>query len=285
MAYLKKQFHDVPSVHMAYIAAILSRAGHDVLWTRGDEIDGDVALTLSSLVDYKSERPGPTDARPRREVGFIGITASKMPKLFADHCDSFSRGNRGGAMRLAPRLIPSGIVVSEQITISMRCRSPMGPGARRRQKPGRKWFTRPVGAFPAAGKPRMPGILHVLPAPHSSRAIAHVDWEHRGRARAACDQQSAPYVIFRDPLFTEQRTRCLELCDEIHARGLTLTFEAETRLDRLTSLCSTSSTRPGSRHELGVESLTPPRSRSLGAGRFRRPISGRSSSTAARRGL
>jgi radical SAM superfamily enzyme YgiQ (UPF0313 family) len=40
-------------------------------------------------------------------------------------------------------------------------------------------------------------------------------------------------VIFRDPLFTEQRTRCLDLCDEIHARGLTLTFEAETRLDRL----------------------------------------------------
>ena len=37
MAYLKKQFHDVPSVHMAYIAAILARAGHDVKWTRGDE--------------------------------------------------------------------------------------------------------------------------------------------------------------------------------------------------------------------------------------------------------
>ena len=37
MAYLKKQFHDVPSVHMAYIAAILARAGHEVKWTRGDE--------------------------------------------------------------------------------------------------------------------------------------------------------------------------------------------------------------------------------------------------------
>ena len=28
-SYLKKQFHDVPSVHMAYLAAILTRAGHE----------------------------------------------------------------------------------------------------------------------------------------------------------------------------------------------------------------------------------------------------------------
>ena len=55
MSYLKKQFHDVPSVHMAYIAAILSRAGHEVTWTRGEIVDGDVALVLSSLVDYKNE--------------------------------------------------------------------------------------------------------------------------------------------------------------------------------------------------------------------------------------
>jgi hypothetical protein len=30
ITYLKKQFHDVPSVHLAYSAAILARAGHDV---------------------------------------------------------------------------------------------------------------------------------------------------------------------------------------------------------------------------------------------------------------
>src|SRR6202171_1375350 len=55
MAYLKRQFHDVPSVHMAYIAAILARAGHDVKWTRGEPVDADGALVLSSLVVYRSE--------------------------------------------------------------------------------------------------------------------------------------------------------------------------------------------------------------------------------------
>src|SRR4249920_172943 len=66
MAYLKKKFHDVPSVHMAYIAAILARAGHEVKWTRGgEEVHGDVALVLSSLVDYKNETAWADQMRAR----------------------------------------------------------------------------------------------------------------------------------------------------------------------------------------------------------------------------
>src|SRR5580765_5531434 len=75
-AYLKRQFHDVPSVHMAYLAAILSRAGHEVKWTRGNLVDGDVALVLSSLVDHTNETAWADAMRARGvRVGFIGITA------------------------------------------------------------------------------------------------------------------------------------------------------------------------------------------------------------------
>src|SRR5918911_673927 len=88
IAYLKKQYHDVPSVHMAYVAAILARAGHEVRWTRDALVDGDVALVLSSLVDYKAETAWADAMRARGvKVGFLGITASKMPQLFHDHCD------------------------------------------------------------------------------------------------------------------------------------------------------------------------------------------------------
>src|SRR5207253_9430572 len=57
IAYLKKQYHDVPSVHMAYTAAILARAGHEVAWTRGEDGGpaGDIALVLSSLLDFNNE--------------------------------------------------------------------------------------------------------------------------------------------------------------------------------------------------------------------------------------
>src|SRR4029453_3789050 len=48
-----------------------------------------------------------------------------------------------------------------------------------------------------------------------------------------CALKHRPYVVFRDPLFSEDRDRCLDLCEEIHARGLLLRFECETRLDRL----------------------------------------------------
>src|ERR1700747_2985489 len=117
ISYLKKQFHDVPSVHMAYIAAILARAGHEIRWARGEEVDGDVALALSSLVDHKNETAWADRMRARGvKVGFIGITASKMPELFIDHCDFILNGEpEAGVMRLAQGIIPSGVVVSEAI--------------------------------------------------------------------------------------------------------------------------------------------------------------------------
>ena len=117
ISYLKKQFHDVPSVHMAYLAAILSRAGHEVKWTRGDEVTGDVAIVLSSLVDHKNETAWADRMRAKGvKVGFIGITASKMPELFVDHCDFIFNGEPEAAvMRLAQGIVPSGTVTSEQI--------------------------------------------------------------------------------------------------------------------------------------------------------------------------
>src|SRR4030088_3644378 len=114
IAYLKKQFHDVPSVHMAYIAAILARAGHEVRWTRGDFLEGDVALVLSSLVDHKAEAAWADQMRSRGvKVGFIGITASKMPELYRDHCDFILNGEPEAAvMGLAQGEIPRGVVRS-----------------------------------------------------------------------------------------------------------------------------------------------------------------------------
>src|SRR6476646_9987205 len=120
MAYVKKQFHDVPSVHMAYIAAFLARAGHEVLWTRGDgdvAESGDIAIVLSSLVDHKNETAWADRMRARGvKVGFAGITASKMPELFQDHSDFILNGEPEAAIiRLGQGEMLSGPVISEQI--------------------------------------------------------------------------------------------------------------------------------------------------------------------------
>jgi radical SAM superfamily enzyme YgiQ (UPF0313 family) len=76
-------------------------------------------------------------------------------------------------------------------------------------------------------------------------------------------------VIFRDPLFTQDRARCLGLAEEIVARGLKLRFECETRLDRLDEALLVALHRAGMRAmSFGVESLDPATLKKAG----RRPI-------------
>ena len=273
MAYLKKKFHDVPSVHMAYIAAILSRAGHDVLWTRGEELEGDVALVLSSLVDHKAETAWADRMRAKGvKVGFIGITASKMPELFADHCDFIFNGEpEMGVMRLAQGIIPSGNVISEQIDDLDSLPFPRWDLVTEdRGAMGFKFFTRPIGGgYPLLASRGCPEFCtycpHRILAGYRMRSIANIVDE----MERLCDQVSRPYVIFRDPLFTEQRDRVVELCDEIKRRGLNLTFEAETRLDRLDVDLLDRLYAAGFRAmSFGVESLDPATLKKSG----RRPI-------------
>ena len=187
MAYLKRQFHDVPSVHMGYIAAILARAGHEVIWTRGDLKDGDVALVLSSLVDYKNETAWADQMRARGvKVGFFGITASKMPELFKDHGDFILDGEpEAGVMRIAQGEIPEGIVVSEQINDLDSIPFPRWDLVTRAPREVRHSMV--VAAdrrrLSAAGEPWMPGILHLLPAPDPGGLSRPLDRQHRRRAR------------------------------------------------------------------------------------------------------
>jgi radical SAM superfamily enzyme YgiQ (UPF0313 family) len=273
MAYLKKKFHDVPSVHMAYIAAILARAGHEVKWTRGEEVPGDVALVLSSLVDHKNETAWADRMRAKGvKVGFIGITASKMPNLFKDHCDFILNGEPEAAvMRLAQGTVPEGIVVSEQIDDLDSLPFPRWDLVTEdRSRMGLKVFTRPVGGgYPLLASRGCPEFCtycpHRILAGYRMRSIANIVDE----MERLCGRVSRPYVIFRDPLFTEQRERVVELCDEIKRRGLNLTFEAETRLDRLDVDLLDRLYSAGFRAmSFGVESLDPATLKKSG----RRPI-------------
>src|SRR3989440_3188644 len=274
-AYVKKQFHDVPSVHMAYLAAILTRAGHDVKWTRNEVMEGDVALVLSSLVDYKNETKWADEARAKGvKVGFIGITASKMPELFVDHCDFILNGEpEAGVMRLAQTgVIPSGITVSEAINDLDSLPFPRWDLVTedRKSRLGIRWSSRPVGGgFPLLASRGCPEFCtycpHRILAGYRARSIKNIVDE----IERLCDQVREPYVIFRDPLFSEQRDRCLELCDEVERRGLKFTFEAETRLDRLDIELLDRLHAAGFRAmSFGVESLDPATLKKAG----RRPI-------------
>jgi radical SAM superfamily enzyme YgiQ (UPF0313 family) len=275
IAYLKKQFHDVPSVHLAYVAAILARAGHSVTSTRGDLADGDVALVMSSLVDYRNETAWADQMRARGvKVGFVGITASKMPQLFVDHCDFIFVGEPESAvMRLAQTAaVPSGMITSDAIDDLDSLPFPRWDLVTegRGKKWGIQWSSRPVGGgYPLLASRGCPEFCtycpHRILAGYRVRSVASIVDE----MERLCDRVRCPYVIFRDPLFTEQRDRVLALCDEIRSRGLNLMFEAETRLDRLDIELLDTLYGAGLRAiSFGVESLDPATLKKSG----RRPI-------------
>src|SRR6185369_11576558 len=83
MSEVKRRLHASPSVQLGYIAALLVAARHDVTYTERGDADGDVAIVLSSLVDYRRECAWAEAQRARGlRVGFVGLTASKLPELF-----------------------------------------------------------------------------------------------------------------------------------------------------------------------------------------------------------
>lgn len=230
-SFFKRRFVEAPSVQMAYLAAICAEKGHAVRWTRGEVLDGDIALVLSSLVDYRRETAWADAARARGvRVGFVGLACSKIPELFRDHADFLILGEPESAvMKLASGEKLSGLSPSEPIaeldTLPfprwdlLESRS-FGPRVLRRRFP----------LLASRGCPEFCTYCpHRILAGYRARSVANVVEE----LAELCRRYESPYVIFRDPLFTQQRDRCLALCDEIRARRLGLAFECETRLDRL----------------------------------------------------
>jgi len=234
---LKRRFHDVPSVHLAYLAAIADRAGHEVTYTRGAPADGDVAIVLSSLVDFKQETAWADVMRARgTRVGFIGLAASKMPELFEPHADFLVDGEPEAAMMQ----LVAGAAFSGRVA------SPALPDLDALPFP--RWDLLNERRFrldvPGAGRPAGGGFSvlasrgcpefctycpHRILAGYRTRSVENIADE----LAYLCESNPRPYVIFRDPLFSEDRERSLAIADAIERRGLDLRFECETRLDRL----------------------------------------------------
>ncbi len=274
MARLKRRLHAPPSVQMAYLAALAAERGHDVAWTADEPIDGDVALILSSLIDHRSETRWADSMRARGvRVGFVGLAASKMPELFVEHADFLIAGEpEAAASRLFDGETLTGMVASPPLNDLDALPFPRWDLVG--QKPargvaGKVMVRRLGGGFPVLASRGCPEFCtycpHRILADHRERSVASIIAE----LEDLCDKHPKPYVIFRDPLFTQDRARCLALAEEIVSHGLKLRFECETRLDRLDEALLVALHRAGMRAmSFGVESLDPATLKKAG----RRPI-------------
>ena len=232
----KSQYQFTPSVHLAYIAAILADAGHDVVSTAGEPVEADLAIVLSSLVDYRHETEWADMMRARGvRVGLVGLAASKMPQLFADHADFIVGGEPEEAIgRLARGEQLSGVCTSEPVMDLDSLPFPRWDLVAQKDRSGIRMVPRPVGGgFPLLSSRSCPEFCtycpHRILAPFRTRSVRNIVDEIERMCRLA----RRPYIIFRDPLFTESRDRVLEFCKAIRQRDLRIRFECETRLDRL----------------------------------------------------
>jgi radical SAM superfamily enzyme YgiQ (UPF0313 family) len=255
-------FLNIPSIHAGYLAAIFSAAGHRVIITHSDKpVSGDLALVLTSLVDYRHEREWATAARKRGlTVGFFGTPATHMPELFEGAYDFIIKGEpEAAAISMATGDRWLGMVNSPAIddldtlpfprwdlfrTKRFGYASHRGLGLTR--------------AFPMLTSRSCPEHCtycpHRITAAFRERSVSSVVDE----MEELCQISPHPHIKLRDPLFTYNRDRCFRISEEILARGLQLTFECETRMDdldeRLIRVMQTAGLREIS---FGVESPNP----------------------------
>ena len=272
VAATKRRFHDLPSVHLAYAAAIARRLGHEVVSSRGRLVDADVAIVLSSLVDHRTESAWARAMRRRgTKVGFIGIAAQRLPQLFEADADFIVDGEPESAlMRLAGGEEMAGTVSSPAVGDLDALPFPWWEPLVGRRSVRVPFSGRPAGgALPVLASRSCPEFCtycpHRIQAPYRTRSVGNILDE----LAQLHDTRGPVHVVFRDPLFSHDRDRVLALCDGIRSRGLRHTFECETRLDRLDGQLLGVLARAGLRAmSFGVESASPTTLRKVG----RRPI-------------
>ena len=199
-----------------------------------------MAIVLSSLVDYRRETAWARAMRARGvRVGFIGLAAQKLPQLFEADADFIVDGEPEAALHAARsrgETLQRRACRARRSTISTALPFPVVGAARRRAAARARAVRGPAVRRVAAGAgvAQLPGVLHLLPAPDPGDLSRRARWRTSSTSCQYLQDTRGPlHIVFRDPLFSQERDRVLELCDGIRAARLAHTFECETRLDRL----------------------------------------------------
>jgi anaerobic magnesium-protoporphyrin IX monomethyl ester cyclase len=269
----RKLFQNVPSIHAGYLAAILENAGHDVRVTTEEFVEGDVALVLSSLVDYKHEVEWAAGSRQRfgrMRIGFFGATATHLPELLESSADFVIKGEPEQAVsRIAAGESLSGSVASLPIDNLDSLSFPAWHLFPRNRYAAARSIYSARRAFPILSSRSCPEFCtycpHRITAPYRARSAENVVAE----IEELYQKYGESYLVFRDPLFTEERDRAMAIAEGILRKNLRVQFECETRLDDLDRDLLSLLNRAGlNTITFGVESMDPATLRRVG----RRPI-------------
>ena len=234
LSHIKRRFHDMPSVHWPIPRDIAAMPGIRSSPRRASE--GDVAIVLSSLVDYRREAAWANAMRARgMRVGFIGL-ASQLPDSYDGSADFIINGEPEAALQRLLQGEPAGGQEPADREPRRSAVSRLGP-----DRPGT-----PQVRVPFAGRPGR-GSLPLLASrscpefctycPHRILALAPVVGNILDELSLLADSARRPRRVSRSSLHAGSRSRARARRRD-HDAPLRHTFECETgSIDWMTS-CS-----------------------------------------------
>ena len=233
---VRRVLQNLPSIHLGYLASIFANAGHEVLATRDDKlIEGDLAIVLTSLVDYRHEREWALAMKRRvTKVGFVGTAVTHLPELFQAFGDFFISGEpEAAAVRIAAGDDPEGHITSPAVEDLDSLPFPRWDLV----KPRGLGYTRKkfglTRAIPMLTSRSCPEKCTYCPHRITASFRARSDENVLDELSELCRLYERVHVVIRDPLYTLDRDRSLRIAQGIRARSLRLTYEMETRMDDL----------------------------------------------------
>lgn len=236
---VKRRGVRLPSLTLGYIAAIFHKEGHEVFFSTDRIAPGsDLVVILSSIVGAGEEMAAGDEVR--RESGtpvcYVGTFASVRPDIYMDHGDSVIVGEpESAALRLARGEMPSGEVESQPVEDLDLLPFP-------------NWDFFPVDEYSYFPMIKAKPFLAVSTSrgcpypcfyycPYTVLQGRTVRVRSVGNVISELEYLKRKWgvrgILFRDPVFTMHRDRCVELAREMRGAGLGMLWGCETHLETL----------------------------------------------------
>lgn len=263
---VKKANVVLPELALAYVLAIFKKAGWEAKVVEGENVDdfsekADLILVPVSIVDCAHEREAIIQLKEKGYyIGVYGTFASAVPEFFSGCADFVIKGEpEAGILKIINDGLPKGIVV-------------VSPVEDLDSLPYPDWDQFPVKKYsysPALNKKPVLLMLSSRGCPYSCAFYCPypINSGRKYRMRSVKNvvdemeflkkRYSVKAIDFRDPIFTLDRQRTADLCNEIIKRELGLVWSCETRTDCLDKELLVLMKRAGLHHiNIGVESFS-----------------------------
>lgn len=230
---VKKKGVKLPLISLGYLAAIFKKAGHNVEYVTDKIPNADLVIIQSSIIGYKIEQKWAKliKEKTNAKVGFIGPFATAKPDLFLSYSDFIIEGEpEEAAEKIANGLEPKDIIKSQYIKNLDNLSFP-------------DWDPFPVknySYFPTLPKRPFLTILSSRGCPLSCSYYCPYTfsqgriWRPRTPENVIDEigyltiRYNIKSLMFRDPMFSLDRERVLNIAEEILRRNIKIDWGCET---------------------------------------------------------